>query len=321
MKTKDYDLLILGGGPAGLTAAIYTSRAYIKTLVIAGNPPGGQLMNTTDVENFPGFPEGIMGPDLIMNFRKQAERFGTEFVDENVVGLKGSADKGFLVKTDASNDYKGKCVIVATGASVKWLGLESEQRLRGKGVSACATCDGFFFKDKITAVVGGGDASMEEAIFLTKFSPKVYLIARNFEGNLKASKIMLKRAQDNPKIEFLYNTEVKEVLGEENVEGLKVFNNQTKKEWVMDDVKGLFIAIGHKPNTGFLEGVVELGKFNYINVIDNTKTTKEGIFVAGDVADYTYRQAVTAAGHGCMAALDAEKFLSKKGVQIRSVAY
>ncbi|MDC0449096.1 thioredoxin-disulfide reductase [bacterium] len=308
------DVLILGGGPAGLTAAIYTSRASLKTMIIAGNPPGGQLTTTTDVENFPGFPEGVMGPELISKFREQAQRFGTQFVDENVVEISGDGTNGFEVVTDEGNKYSGKCVIIATGASAKWLGLESEQKLRGKGVSACATCDGFFFKDKVVGVVGGGDAAMEEATFLTKFAPKVYVFVRGTKENLKASKFMQDRAMSNPKIEFLYNTEIKEVLGEDSVEGLKIINNQTNQESTLDDVQGLFVAIGHKPNTEFLDGFIDLGRFGYIEVTDNTKTTKEGVFVGGDAADYKYRQAVTAAGYGCMAALDAEKFLAERSV-------
>lgn len=311
MENKIYDVLILGGGPSGLTAAIYTARAHLNTLVIAGQPSGGQLMLTSEVENFPGFPEGILGPDLVDNFRKQANRFGTEFVDENVMELKKCPSNLFGVRTDVKNVYIGKSVVVATGASARWLGLESEQRLRGKGVSACATCDGFFFKDKITAVVGGGDAAMEEANFLTKFSPKVYIIARKAQNELKASVYMLKKTSSNPKIEFIYNSEVREVLGGHSVEGIRIFNSQTGVESVLPDVKGLFVAIGHKPNTEFLKSLVDLGKMDYVAVKDNVFTAHDGLFIAGDVADYKYRQAITAAGFGCMAAIDAEKYLSK----------
>lgn len=310
MENKIYDILILGGGPSGLTAAIYTARAHLSTLVIAGQPSGGQLMLTSDVENFPGFPEGILGPNLIGSFRKQAERFEAEFVDENVVELKKGHSRTYEVRTDAKNTYVGKAVIVATGASAIWLGLESEQRLRGKGVSACATCDGFFFKDKVTAVVGGGDVAMEEALFLTKFSPKVYILVRKAQGELKAGVHMLRKAQNNPKIEFVYNTEVKEVLGDNSVEGLKIYNNRTGVEGILGDVKGLFVAIGHKPNTGFLKGLVDLGKMDYAVVKDNVFSSQEGLFIAGDVADFKYRQAITASGFGCMAAIDAEKYLS-----------
>ena len=311
MNSDIFDVLILGGGPAGLTASIYTSRANLKTLVISGQPSGGQLMLTTDVENYPGFPDGILGPELIETFRKQSSRFNTEFKDENVVSVSGSKDKHFIVKTDSGNAYEGKTLIIATGATAKWLELPSEQRLRGKGVSACATCDGFFFKGKNVAVVGGGDTAMEEALFLTKFSPKVYVLVRGSQDKMKASKYMYAKASANEKIVFHFNTEILDVLGGEFVEGVKVVNNLTNETYVMEDVKGLFLAIGHKPNTEFLEGFVKLGKLGYIEVNDNTKTSEEGVFVAGDVSDYKYRQAVTASGLGCMAALDTEKFLSE----------
>ncbi|MBT6401384.1 thioredoxin-disulfide reductase [candidate division WWE3 bacterium] len=308
-----YDVLILGGGPSGLTAAVYASRAQLKTLIVGGAPSGGQLTTTTDVENYPGFPEGIQGPQLIEDMRKQATRFGAEHVESNVTEISGSFNDRFTIKTDANTEYKGKTVIIATGASARWLPLESVERLKNKGVSACATCDGFFFKDKVTAVVGGGDAAMEEANFMTKFSPKVYLIVRGDPETMKASKIMQKRAQDNKKIEFLYNTEIKEVLGENAVSGLVITNNKTNEESKLEDVEGLFMAIGHKPNTSFLEGFIELGKMGYIDPVDNTKTSVEGVFVSGDVGDFRYRQAITAAGFGCMAALDAERFLSEHG--------
>ena len=305
-----YDVAILGGGPSGLTAAIYTARADLKTLVIAGNPPGGQLMLTTDVENFPGFPEGILGPNLIEQFRKQAQRFGTVVIDENATKLLGNAVEHFTTETDAGNKYTAKTVIVATGASAKWLGLKSEQRLRGYGVSACATCDGFFFKNKEIAVVGGGDAAMEEAIYLTKFATKVYILVRGNKDAMRASKIMQKRALDNSKIEFVFNTVVTEVVGQKQVEGLKIKNTKTGDESVLN-VQGLFVAIGHKPNTDFLKGVIELGKADYAVVKDNVISNIPGVFISGDVADHKYRQAVTAAGFGCMAALDAERFLNE----------
>lgn len=313
-----YDVIILGGGPAGLTAAIYTSRSKLNTLVIAGDTPGGQLMWTTEVENFPGFPEGIQGPELMQNMRKQAERFETEFKDENVTKIVGSVDEGFKVVTD-SGEYEGKTLIVATGASAKWLNLDSEQKFIGKGVSACATCDGFFFKNKEVAIVGGGDAAMEEAIFLTKFATKVYILIRGTKENMRASKIMQEEAEANDRIEFMFNTEVKEVLGEDNVTGLKLLNNKDSSESNLN-VQGLFIAIGHKPNTDFLKDFVTLGKQGYLEVTDNTKTSKEGVFAAGDVGDYKYRQAITAAGLGCMAALDVEKYLKSKGQEIRSAS-
>ncbi|MEZ6255185.1 MAG: thioredoxin-disulfide reductase [Patescibacteria group bacterium] len=311
MNTQ-YDLIILGGGPSGLTAAIYASRAHLTTLVLAGSPPGGQLMWTTDVENFPGFPEGIMGPELIESMRKQALRFDTQIVDENATLVTGSSDLGFTVTSETDNKtYFAKALIIATGASAKWLNIESEQRLRGKGVSACATCDGFFFKDKDVAVVGAGDAAMEEANFLTKFCTKVYVLVRGSSETVKASKIMYQRALDNPKIEFIYNTEVKEVLGTDSVTGLTVVNNQTSSESNLD-VQGLFVAIGHKPNTDFIKDIVDVDHVGYIKITNQTHTSVDGIFVGGDVADFRYRQAITAAGMGCMAALDAEKYLAEK---------
>lgn len=313
------DVLILGGGPSGLTAGVYTGRAELFTILLAGNPPGGQLMWTTEVENFPGFPRGVQGPELISLMRQQAQRFGVKIVDENATKVEGSFGDGFVTTTDGEiKQVKSKTVIIATGASAKWLGLQSEQKLRGKGVSACATCDGFFFKDKVVAVVGAGDKAMEEAIFLTKFAKKVYILARKCESEIKASKIMFRRAISNPKIELVCSTEVVEVLGDEFVTGLRVRNNVTGAEYTMDDVKGLFVAIGHKPNTEFLlsEGgsLIELGELGYAvpKECTYTQTVRDGIFVAGDVSDHKYRQAITAAGFGCMAALDCIKFLSER---------
>ena len=311
-----YDVIILGGGPSGLTAAIYNSRAKLNTLVLAGNPPGGQLMWTTEVENFPGFEHGIMGPELIENMRKQAQRFGTKFADENVTKITGSFENNFTLTTHNNNEYKAKSIIVATGASAKWLNIPSEQKLRGKGVSACATCDGFFFKDKVVAVVGGGDSAMEESTYLTKFAKKVYVLVRGSQAEMKASKIMQQEAMENEKIEFLFNTQVKQVLGDNFVTGLTVENSSTN-ETKNIEVQGLFIAIGHTPNTKFLSGLIDLLPNGYIDVKDTTKTNVEGIFVAGDVADYKYRQAISAAGVGCMAALDAERFLKSKGVEVK----
>ncbi|MBD3366348.1 thioredoxin-disulfide reductase [candidate division WWE3 bacterium] len=305
-----YDVAILGGGPAGLTAAIYTSRAQLETLVIAGSPPGGQLMTTTEVENFPGFPEGIDGPTLVQRARDQAERFGTRLVDENVASVSGTFEEGFKVTSEEGNEYHARTVLIATGASARWLGLESEQKMRGKGVSACATCDGFFFKGKEVAVIGGGDSAMEEATFLTRFATKVHVLVRKDREGLRASKIMQERAFKNEKINFHFNTELVEVLGNASVTGIKVLNNQTNEIAEMPQVEGVFIAIGHRPNTAFLEGFVEFDEKGYVKVFERTHTSKEGVFVAGDVADFKYRQAVTAAGLGTMAALDLERFLA-----------
>jgi thioredoxin reductase (NADPH) len=310
MLDNTYDLVIIGGGPSGLTAAIYTARAAIKTLLLAGDPAGGQLMLTTEVENFPGFPQGIDGPQLISTLRSQAEKFGTITKDENVTKITGSVEKGFEITTESGSVYKSKVIIVATGANAKWLGLESEQRLRGKGVSACATCDGFFFKGKEVVVVGAGDVAMEDATFLTKFATKVHIFVRGTKENMRASRFMQEKAFTNQKIEFHFNTEIKEILGVDHVQGVKVINNQTKEETLIPEIGGVFVAIGHKPATDFLKGVVELDDIGYIKVTDNTKTSQAGIFAAGDAADFRYRQAITAAGMGCMAALDAEKYLA-----------
>jgi thioredoxin reductase (NADPH) len=309
MNDKIRDLIIIGGGPAGLTAAIYTSRAFIDTLVIEGSPHGGQLTITTDVENFPGFKDGVMGPALIEDMREQAKKFNAELLETNVTKVSGDKDSGFIVTTESGETLKSKAVLIASGATAKWLGLESETRLRGKGVSACATCDGFFFKGKEIAVVGGGDSAMEEANFLTKFATKVYILSRGPREKMRASKFMLDRASSNPKIEFIYNVEVKEVLGTESVTGLLLSDSTGGVDKTIN-VQGLFIAIGHSPNTGFLKGFIDLNEIGYVNVTNNTYTSKEGVFTAGDVADARYRQAITAAGFGCMAALDIEKFLA-----------
>jgi thioredoxin reductase (NADPH) len=311
MNAKLYDVIVIGSGPAGLTASIYTSRARLSTLIVSGLQSGGQLMETTGVENYPGFPEGIMGPELMNRFQNQALNFGSEMVSENVTSISGSYEDTFMIETNTGNKYAGRTVILATGASAKWLGLDSEQRLKGKGVSACATCDGFFFKDKVVAVVGGGDAAMEEATFLTKFASKVYVLVRSSKEKMRASKIMQERALDNPKTHFLFNTDVTEVLGEDSVKGLKIVNSSTHEFMQLDDIEGLFVAIGHKPNTDFLQGCVELDEKGYIKLYDSTRSSVKGIFVAGDAADFKYRQAVTAAGFGCMAALDLEKFMAE----------
>jgi thioredoxin reductase (NADPH) len=310
-KTKYMDtnkVLIIGSGPAGLTAALYAARAEMEPLVISGIQPGGQLTITTDVENFPGFPEAIQGPELMQNMTKQAERFGAKIVQESVVSADFSS-KPFKVKTD-SNEYQAESVIIATGAEVKWLGLENETRLRGRGVTACATCDGFFFKDLDIVVIGGGDSAMEEATFLTKFGKTVTIVNRS--NNFKASKIMLKRAQDNPKISFVTNVTVVDILGEDSFSGLRVRDNETGEEREIA-AQGYFVAIGHSPASKiFQEAGVEVDSMGYILSKEFTQTNIEGVFVAGDVHDHRYRQAVTSAGEGCKAALDAEKYLSEQ---------
>ena len=299
-----YNVIIIGSGPAGYTAAIYASRAELKPLLFTGTEPGGQLTTTTDVENFPGFPEGIQGPELMDKFREQAKRFGTEVVDAKVDKVYFSK-KPFTVWS-GDKEYQSKSVIIATGASAMWLDLPNEQKLRGKGVSACATCDGFFFKDKDVVLVGGGDVAMEDAIFLTKFAKSVKVVHRR--DTLRASKIMQERAKNNPKIEFVWNTEVIDVLGDSVVSGVKVKNNKTNKESEIT-CQGLFVAIGHKPNTEIFKGQLELDKKEYLILKDHSKTSVEGVFGAGDVHDHEYRQAVTAAGMGCAAAMDTEKWL------------
>lgn len=309
-----YDVAIIGSGPAGYTAALYTSRAFLKTLVLAGFEPGGQLTTTTEVDNFPGFPEGVLGPKLVADMKSQVERFGAEIKQDAVV----SVEKGdvFTLKT-AGNTYQAKTVIVATGASAMYLGLPSEEKLRGKGVSGCATCDGFFFKGKVVVVVGGGDTAMEEATFLTKFSPKVTVIHRRDE--FRASAIMLDRAKKDPRISFLTNKIIEEILGETEVTGVRIRDTITNE--VMDyPTQGVFLAIGHKPSTGFLNGLVDLDPKGYVKVkrvtspLDpQTETNIPGLFAAGDCVDPRYRQAIVAAGQGCMAAMDAEKYLETHG--------
>jgi thioredoxin reductase (NADPH) len=303
---KIHDVLIIGSGPAGLTAAIYAARANLSPLVIAGREPGGQLMLTTEVDNYPGFPEGIMGPDLMKRMRDQAARFGTVFLDADVTDVDFSQPiHNVRVGADA---YHAKTVILSTGASALWLGLESERRLRGKGVSSCATCDGFFFRGKEIVVIGGGDTAMEEATFLTKFATKVTVIHRR--GELRASKIMQDKARNNPKISFLFNMVVEEILGEQKVEGLRL-KNIVSNEMTHINAKGVFLAIGHKPNTDiFLDQPLLIRNAQgYLVPEQETVTKIPGIFVAGDVFDFRYRQAITAAASGCKAALNAESYL------------
>lgn len=305
-----WDVVIIGSGPAGWTAAIYAARASLKTLVFTGlekgGLPGGQLMLTTEVENYPGFREGIMGPALMDEMREQALRFGTELVEDDVEDVDFSRRPFTLTSVDGEQ-YKGRAVIIATGASAIWLGLDNEKRLQGRGVSACATCDGFFFKNKDVVVVGGGDTAMEEATFLTRYANKVSVVHRRNE--LRASKIMQDRARSNPKIEFIWDSAVVDVLGANGVEGVTLKNLKTGAE---DELKtdGLFIAIGHKPNTDLFAGKIDMDPAGYIIQHHHTMTNVAGVFAAGDVSDTRYRQAVTAAGDGCRAALDAEHFLT-----------
>ncbi len=303
-------VVVIGSGPAGLTAALYLARANLKPLVVGGVPAGGQLMLTTDVENYPGFPDGIQGPELIERFRKQATRFGAEFIDCNVTRV-DFRRRPFMVELGDSGVVHAHAVVIATGADARWLNLPSEQALRGHGVSACATCDGFFFKGKDVACIGGGDTAMEEANFLTRFASHVTLIHRRNE--FRASAVMLDRARANPKITFLPDTEVVEVLGKETVEGLRLRQRMTG-ELSQLKVQGLFVAIGHEPATEVFRGAIDLDPHGYVKTHDVTRTSVEGVFAAGDVYDHRYRQAVSAAGLGCMAALDAEKFLVEHAV-------
>ncbi len=299
-----HKLVIIGSGPAGLTAAIYAARGGLDPVVISGREAGGQLVLTTDVDDFPGFPEGIQGPELMNSIRKQALRFNTQFIDEDVVAVDFS-QKPLTVKTE-TQELKSQSVIIATGASAMWLGLKSEQRLRGKGVSACAVCDGFFFKDKHVAVVGGGDAAMREAQHLSKLCSKVTVIHRR--DTLKAQPALQELVRSRGNVEFIWNSVVEEVLGEDKVIGVKLKNIQTGEITELK-IDGLFIAIGHKPNTDFLKGQLELDDKGYIVVHGETYTSVEGVFFAGDVADRRYKQAVTAAGMGCKAALDVEEYI------------
>ncbi len=303
-----YDVIIIGSGPAGYTAAIYAARANLSVLMLQGYQVGGQLMLTSDVENYPGFEEGILGPPMMEKFEAQARRFGTELIPEDVISVDFSK-RPFKVTTD-SDEYQARAVIISTGASAKWLGLPSEQRLQGRGVSACATCDGFFFKQKDVAVIGGGDTAMEEATFLTRYANHVTVIHRR--DTLRASKIMQDRAFKNPKISFIWDTEVTEVLGENEVTGLRLHNVKTDEESILP-VQGFFLAIGHKPNTDLLKYTLAMDKVGYIIPVEHTMTNIPGVFAAGDVTDHRYRQAVTAAGDGCRAAIDAERWLESLG--------
>lgn len=303
-----HNLVIVGSGPAGYTAAIYAARAQLNPIVYEGSiTAGGALMNTTEVENFPGFTEGIMGPALMDNMRNQAKRFGAKLITDDIVEMDLAGEIKTL-KDGSDNVIKAKAVILATGSAYKEIGLENEKRLSGRGVSWCATCDGFFYRDQVIAVVGGGDSAMEEANFLTKFASKVVLIHRR--ETLRASKIMAERAQNNPKIEFLLNTEVTDVLGADKVEALQLRNTKTG-ETTKREFTGLFVAIGHSPRSELLSGQVSLDGEGYVQVEGrSSRTNLKGVFACGDLVDHTYRQAITAAGSGCQAALDAERFLS-----------
>jgi len=302
------DVVIVGSGPAGYTAAIYAARAQLKPIIYEGSvTAGGALMNTTEVENFPGFADGVMGPELMESMRKQVARFDAKIITDDIVSMK--LDSEIKELTDGSgNTIRAKSVILAMGSAYKEIGLKNEKRLSGRGVSWCATCDGFFFRDQVIAVVGGGDSAMEEATFLTKFASKVVLIHRR--DSFRASKIMVERAAANPKIEFLFNHEVIDVLGDEKVSGLKLKNTVSGEESIKD-FTGLFVAIGHLPRSELVAGQVELNSEGYVQVEGrSTKTKIAGVFACGDLVDYTYRQAITAAGSGCQAALDAERFLA-----------
>ena len=310
---KFYDVMIIGSGPSGWTAAIYSARANLKTLLftglVTGGTPGGQLMLTTEVENYPGFANGIDGPELMTQMREQAVRFGTELVEDDVTRVDFSQRPltAYVGEGDYEEAYHAKTVIVATGASALWLGLDSEERFRGRGVSSCATCDGAFFRNKEIAVVGGGDTAMEEATYLTQHASKVTIIHRREQ--LRASHIMQERARNNPKIAWALNNEIAEIVGDKTVSGVKLRNAQTGEESTLD-VAGVFVAIGHRPNTEIFKGQLDMDAAGYLIAHEHTASNVPGVFVAGDVRDHRYRQAVTAAGEGCMAALDAQEYIT-----------
>ncbi len=311
MEPKIHHTIIIGSGPAGYTAAIYAARANMHPIIFTGIEPGGQLMITTEVENYPGYPDGVQGPKMMEDFQKQAERFQTVIKFETItkVDFTGPVHK---IWTESGEEFQTHTIIISTGASAKWLGLDSEKTLMNKGVSACAVCDGFFFRGLPVGVVGAGDTAAEEASYLAKLCPEVHLIVRR--DTMRASKIMQERILNNPKIKVHWNTETKEILGKEEVEGVKVINNKTNEESIIP-LKGFFIAIGHQPNSAPFTNWLELDEQGYIKTIPGTtKTNVPGVFASGDVQDRNYRQAVTAAGSGCMAALDAEKYLVSNGI-------
>lgn len=308
LEIEKVKVLIIGSGPAGYTAAIYASRAGLNPVLYTGPQPGGQLTITNDVENYPGYPNGVVGPAMMEDFRKQAERFGTQ-VRSGVITEITRAFAPYRVQTDDQKIIEAETLIISTGASAKWLGIESESRLNGRGVSACAVCDGFFFKGQEVAIVGAGDTACEEASYLSNICSKVYMIVRKSE--MKASQIMQNRVMKNPKIEILWNTETEEILGEDEVSGVRLFNNQTKERTELA-ISGFFVAIGHQPNTDIFKGFITMDEAGYIKTIPgSTKTNVAGVFACGDAQDHVYRQAVTAAGTGCMAALDAERYLAQ----------
>jgi thioredoxin reductase (NADPH) len=303
-RPETYEVIIIGSGPAGYTAGVYTSRAKLNTLLISGSLPGGQLMTTSEVENYPGFPNGIFGPELMMNMRQQAERFGAKLLDDEVVEV-DFKKRPFGIRTHGQ-EFRSESVIICTGASPRKLGLRAEQEFAGKGISYCATCDGPFFKGEDIAVVGGGDTAIEEATFLTKFGKSVKIIHR--KDFLRASKILQEKAFENPKIDFVWDNVVSDISGNKKINSISVRNLKTGEERNIP-VGGLFVAIGHEPNTSIFKGQLELDDRGYIILTKNTRTSVEGVFAAGDVHDYRYRQAITAGGFGCMAALDVEKWL------------
>ena len=303
------DVVILGSGCAGLTAAVYAARANLRPLLVNGHESGGQLSLTTEVENFPGFPTGIMGPELIEHMRKQAARFGTDYMTGSATAADLSG-RPFRVTIDGKHEVFTRTLIIAAGASARMLGIESEKRLLGRGLSTCATCDGFFFRDRELIVVGGGDSAMEEGTFLTKFARKVVIVHRR--DTLRATKIMQDRARRNPKIEFVWDSEVADVIGKEKVEGVRLRNLKTGAT-TERKVDGVFVAIGHVPNTRIFEGVIDMDQAGYIRTKEGSRTNVPGVFAAGDCQDHVYRQAITAAGSGCMAAIDAERFLEAEG--------